>query len=351
MNKNIILLIKTIFIGLLGGVIFNLLLLPLPWMLGSAFSVAIFALSGVNVNIKRNLRAPFVGVTGVWLGSYFQPSIFDDFKVWMISLVILMLYVPFAHFVSYYILSKIRKINKPEAFFIGSPGGLLEMSLGAEECKADAKKVSLIHISRIFLTVMLIPNLLLLFFPGIFVREPIWPNLEGEFLDVIAFTILIPLGYFIGKKLNFPGYQLFGPLIITAIIHVFGFFQLNANIIFLIFAQLIIGSFFGCNMNGVSWKEAGNYLIDAMIVVISLTLSLAPFLFLILLFTSIKTESIILAFAPGGVNEMGLLAVFLNIEPAYVITHHLFRLCTVLILLFFAKKYLYPKFKKIKNLS
>ena len=240
MNQNIIIFSKTIFIGLLGGIIFNVLLLPLPWMLGPAFSVAIFALSGVNVIIKKNLRVPFIGITGVWLGSYFQPSIFNDIKIWMISLFILMLYVPFAHFVSYYILSKIRKINKPEAFFIGSPGGLLEMSLGAEECKADAKKVSLIHICRIFLTVMLIPNLLLLFFPGTFVREPIWPNLEGEFLHPIAFTILIPLGYYIGKKLNFPGYQLFGPLILSAILHIFGFFQLSSNIVFLIFSQLII---------------------------------------------------------------------------------------------------------------
>ena len=351
MNINIRIFTKTIFIGLLGGIIFNLLLLPLPWMLGPSFSVAIFALSGVKVNIKRNLRAPFVGVTGVWLGSYFQPSIFNDFKIWMISLVILILYVPFSHFISYYILIKIRKINKPEAFFIGSPGGLLEMSLGAEECKADAKKVSLVHISRIFLTVMLIPNLLLIFFPGTYVREPIWPNLGGDFLHIIAFIVLIPLGYYIGKKLNFPGYQLFGPLIISAILHVFGFFQLNANIIFLIFSQLIIGSFFGCNMNGVSWKEAGNYLIEALIVVISLTLSLAPFLFVMLLLTSINAVSVVLAFAPGGVNEMGLLAVFLDIEPAYVITHHLFRLCTVLVLLIFAKKYLYPKFKKIKNFS
>ena len=41
------------------------------------------------------------------------------------------------------------------------------MTLGAEECKADAKKVSLIHVSRIFLTVLLIPNLLLLFFQAL----------------------------------------------------------------------------------------------------------------------------------------------------------------------------------------
>ena len=50
---------------------------------------------------------------------------------------------------------------------------------------------------------------------------------------------------------------------------------------------------------------------------------------------SIKTEAGILAFSPGGVNEMGLLAAFLEIVPAYVLTHHLTRLCAVLILLIF----------------
>ena len=109
-------------------------------MLGPAFSVAIFALSGIHVNINRNFRAPFVGVTGVWLGSYFQPNILNDINIWFVSLIFLILYVPSAHLISYYVLVKIRKINKPEAFFIGSPGGLLEMTLGAEECKADAKK-------------------------------------------------------------------------------------------------------------------------------------------------------------------------------------------------------------------
>ena len=56
-------------------------------MLGPAFSVAVFALSGVNVDISRNFRGPFVGLTGVWLGSYFQPSILNDVYIWMISLV------------------------------------------------------------------------------------------------------------------------------------------------------------------------------------------------------------------------------------------------------------------------
>ena len=52
----------------------------------------------------------------------------------------LFLYVIYAHLISYYILVKIRKIDKSEVFFIALPRGLLEMTLGAEECKADAKK-------------------------------------------------------------------------------------------------------------------------------------------------------------------------------------------------------------------
>ncbi len=96
--KNIIILLKTIFIGLLGGIIFNILLLPLPWMLGPAFSVAIFALSGLQVNISRNFRAPFVGFTGVWLGSYFQPNILNDINIWFVSLVFLIFYVPLCTF-------------------------------------------------------------------------------------------------------------------------------------------------------------------------------------------------------------------------------------------------------------
>ena len=344
-------LIKSLFLGLIGGILFNYLLLPLPWMLGPAFSVAIFALWGVNVNVSRNFRIPFIGITGVWLGSYFQPNLLDELNVWFISLGFLIFYVPFAHFISFFILSKIRKLNQPEAFFIGSPGGLLEMTLGAEECKTDSKKVSLVHMTRIFLTVMLVPNLLLLIFPGAFTREPIWPDLEGNFLHILAFIILIPLGTFIGNKVNLPGTQFFGPLIISAILHVSGMFQLNANITFLIISQLIIGSFFGSSMNGLSWKIAGNYVLDALTVVLSLIFSFIPFVIILYFITTIKPEAVILAFTPGGVNEMGLLAAFLNIEPAYVVTHHLFRLCTVLFLLIFAKKFLYPKFKKINKIN
>ena len=338
---------KTLFIGLIGGVCFNILMLPLPWMLGPAFFVAIFALFGSHVNIDPNFRNPFVGIIGVWLGSYFSSSLFLDINNWFPSIILLLVFIPFVHFITYLILHKLRKIKKPDAFFISSPGGLLEMVLGAEECGADGKQVALAHMIRIFLTVMIIPNLILLIFPESYIRLIVWPDLSGSYLDLLIMIIIVPFGLIIGKRLNLPGYRMFGPLMISAILHVTSYVELNAPIASLIIAQIITGSYFGSNMNGIPWKVAKNYIVNAIIVLTCLGIIMLPFVLLVSFITSIRPEALILAYSPGGVNEMGLVAALLKIEPAYVITHHLFRLIIVLIILGFAKKYLYPKFKVI----
>ena len=117
------------------------------------------------------------------------------------------------------------------------------------------------------------------------------------------------------------------------------------SITVVIFSQLVSGSFFGSNFNGLSWKIAGKYIGHSVSVVITLIISLLPFILIVKLISEITPASIFLAFAPGGVNEMGLLSFLLNIEPAFVITHHLFRLSVVVIILGLAQKFLYPKFK------
>ena len=117
------------------------------------------------------------------------------------------------------------------------------------------------------------------------------------------------------------------------------------SITVVIFAQLVSGSFFGSNFNGLSWKIAGKYIGHSFSVVMTLIISLLPFILIVKFISEITPAAIFLAFAPGGVNEMGLLAFLLNIEPAFVITHHLFRLSVVVVILGLAQKFLYPKFK------
>ena len=338
-------IIKTLLIGALGGTIFNVLLFPLPWVLGPAFFVAVFALMGVEVNIPQNLRNPFIGIIGIWLGKSFSSSFFLDFNDWFFSITLLFLYVPFSYLITYLFLNKIRNLGKAESFFMASPGGLLEMVLGAEECGANSKQVGLVHMMRIFLTVFTIPTLILIIFPGSFEREPLWPSLSGSILDCFIIILIIPSGLFFGKIFRIPGRRLFGPLIISAVLHMTETINLNAPVIIFIFAQLMTGSFFGSNMNGLTWRIARQYVGHAITIVISLGICMIPFILIITSIISARPEAIILAYSPGGINEMGLVAATLGIKPAFVITHHLVRLFIVVLLLGFAQKFIYPKLK------
>ena len=92
--KNIKIILRTILIGSFGGIAFNLLLLPLPWVLGPAFFIAIFALFGNEVLIPQQLRNPFIGIIGIWLGQSFSSSVFLEMNEWIISITLLFLYVP-----------------------------------------------------------------------------------------------------------------------------------------------------------------------------------------------------------------------------------------------------------------
>ena len=336
---------RTILIGMLGGATFNILLFPLPWVLGPAFFVAIFALFRVEVNIPQKLRNPFIGIIGIWLGQSFSSSVFVELNDWGISIILLLLYVPFSYLMTYLFLHKIRKLEKAEAFFISSPGGLLEMVLGAEECGANSKLVGLVHMIRIFLTVFTIPTIIFVLFPGSFERESVWPNFEGTLVDCLIILLILPIGLIFGKIFKIPGRRLFGPLIVSAILHITETIDLNAPIIIFIFAQLITGSFFGSNMNGLTWQTAKNYLGHAVGIVISLSMCMIPFIFLITYLIDARPEAIILAYSPGGINEMGLVAATLGIKPAFVITHHLFRLFIVVLILGLAQKFIYPKLK------
>ena len=336
---------RTILIGMLGGAAFNILLFPLPWVLGPAFFVAVFALFKVEVNIPQKLRNPFIGIIGIWLGQSFSSSVFVELNDWGISIILLFLYVPFSYLMTYLFLHKIRKLEKAEAFFISSPGGLLEMVLGAEECGANSKLVGLVHMIRIFLTVFTIPTIIFVLFPGSFERESVWPNFEGSLVDCLIILLILPIGLIFGKIFRIPGRRLFGPLIVSATLHITETIDLNAPIIIFIFAQLITGSFFGSNMNGLTWQTAKNYLGHAVGIVISLSMCMIPFIFLITYLIDARPEAIILAYSPGGINEMGLVAATLGIKPAFVITHHLFRLFIVVLILGLAQKFIYPKLK------
>ena len=70
-NNKLATVVIAITIGTVGGFVFALLKLPLPWMLGAMVFVTVAAVTGVPVLLPFILRQSMVVFIGVLLGSQF----------------------------------------------------------------------------------------------------------------------------------------------------------------------------------------------------------------------------------------------------------------------------------------
>ena len=82
-----------------------------------------------------------------------------------------------------------------------------------------------------------------------------WPSFHGSIVDCFIILVLIPSGIFFGTIIKLPGKRLFGPLILSAVLHMTDVVDLDAPIVIFILAQLMVGSFFGSNMHGLIGKS------------------------------------------------------------------------------------------------
>jgi hypothetical protein len=127
-----------------------------------------------------------------------------------------------------------------------------------------------------------------------------------------------------------PAAYLLGPLAASALVHATGISEFKLPAEFLYMSQLVIGASVGCRFVGVA------SLTIFRIIRVALGMTLI-FLAFTALFAWIAAEvsdygfvPLFLAYAPGGLPEMSLVAIALHIEVAFVAFHHIVRLFMVM---------------------
>ena len=152
------------------------------------------------------------------------------------------------------------------------------------------------------------------------------------------------LGLLLGRIARLPAKWLMGPMLVSAAVHAFGLTEFRPPSEMVNLAQLIIGMTLGCRFAGVPAREILHTL---MISVGSVVLLLGTALISAYLVSRITDESVIsliLAYSPGGLAEMSLVALALHAEVAFVVAHHLVRVFAVLTLA-------QPIFRLLQHLS
>jgi membrane AbrB-like protein len=321
-------------LGAAGGYLFVLIDLPLPWMLGAMSATTVAAIAGLRLRVPAGLRQVMVAVLGIMLGSAFTPEIIGHLHVWVVSLACLLPYAAVAGALNMFYLRRVGGYPLATAYFAGMPGGFNEMVLVGGAYGGDERAIALNHAARILLVVFILPFWFRYF--GAY-DAAARAAADTGLTDLLPVDVLVlagcgVVGTILARALRAPAHHLLGPMVLSAAVHVAGLTASRPPTELIAIAQVVVGASVGCRFAGIAVIQVARALVLAIGGTAILLAVTAVFAAGLHAATGLSAAGLILAFSPGGLAEMSLVALALGLEAAFVSTHHLTRLLIVIML-------------------
>ena len=324
--------------GITGWVFLNINV-PAPFLMGSLFGVWFIggSVKGLqpHLGVARWFHIPVVLGLGVFIGSFFQGDLIARTIAYAPTVIAMMVVTAIVSIIGYLFLTRIRRYEPVTAVLCAIPGGQAEAIVMAREMVEKDYIVALFHLIRVAFVFISTPLLL----AAIEGEDAVQNSNEllstmPEILDLnhsdLASFILIALGGFIlARMIRMPMPHLLGPVLLSAACHAAGLVNIPRIYEFVMLAQLAIGGGVGARLAQVKVAELMVYLKDAAInttMILTLYFTAAMMIAYAL---GITVLEVWLAFVPGGLYEVTLLAVIFGFDIAFIAFHHTIRVIMI----------------------
>jgi uncharacterized protein len=328
----------TLAVGALGALAFRALDFPAPWLTGSMLVVSVGALAGGPLFLPTGLRQGVFLLLGVSMGSGMTPDTAAGVLHWPASLVILAVTVTAMTAASALFLTRGAKWTRPTAFFASVPGALSYVMAMSLRSSADTRLVMMAQMLRVVALVLVLPVLITSALPHTpRIAAAATSSYAGVFGEVMLGGVL---GILL-ETARFPGGMLFGGMLGSSVLHLFGSISGPMPPAILIPCQIITGCLIGQRFVNTDLRFLAKALAPSSIsFLIALSIATAGAVS-VTWALDVPIGQVIVAFAPGGLEAMTILSFILGLDPAFVATHQLARFLGIALLLpLMAKIYL-----------
>ncbi|WP_181706306.1 AbrB family transcriptional regulator [Chthonobacter rhizosphaerae] len=310
-------------IGAAGGAAFAALGLPAAWLSGAMVATGVAALLGLDAKVPARLRDLVYMVLGVSMGAGVTPDILNRMGSWPISLVGLVGTVAAVTLATYGFLRKVAGWDPATAYFGSIPGALSMTLATAEVSKADMRKVALSQSMRLFMLVAVLPGLVTSF------EAPVGASSAGAVVTGLVPLVLLAVAGAVGSVLatlaRMPAGVLIGAFVASSLLHGVGLVEGQLPAAIQLPAFVALGAFLGLRFAGTSLRLViGTIVTGVGAFAVAFAASLAGAVIVAEL-ADIGLGQVLVAFAPGGLEAMVILAFVLGVDPAFVAAHHLAR--------------------------
>ncbi len=333
---------NTFLLAAIGGFLFNILAIPLPWMLGPLSLVVIW-----SQVMKKPVVCPFylrngsLLVIGYMIGKTFSAAAAHQMLVQLPIMLLVTVITLGMSLLLGYLTHRRTGISLSTGLMGSVPGGFSQMVLMSEEIdNTDVSVVSFMHTIRLLSVIFIVPYLATqaAVATGAVVgvqaagatQAPIFAPMPLNALPLLALAFISAL---LAQRFHWPTPFLLGPIFGAALASMSGVNCPSLPSWLTISSQMVVGAYMGAQIqvkNLANWRSLFAYTMLGVLVVIATSLAAAYF---ISYFYGYSNVTAFLSMAPGGVAEMSVTGIALQAELSVIASYQLFRLFFLMLMM------------------
>ena len=318
---------ETLAFAAAGGLTLGLAGVPAGYLSGSILMVAAASLAGRPMLIPLLMMRILLVLIGISLGAVVTPATLNGMATYPLSIAVLFVSMVCISVGGASYLRLVHGWDKLTAYLAAAPGGLSQVMGLAAELDADIRAIAIVQTVRVAIIAVGLPAGLSLF--GLVGRAsrsvggPFNPaRLDELAILVVASTVVSLIAY----RIRFPGGLLFGAMLTSAALHGSGYLHVVMPWWVTNTVMIAFGAVTGSRFAGTPLRMLAHFIgaaFGSFAVAVTITAVFAAGLVGIL---GLPIGEVMIAYAPGAVDAMMLLALALNLDPVYVGAHHLVRI-------------------------
>ncbi len=310
-------------IGAAGGLLCWWLHLPAPWLAGAMIFGVIAIFCGAPLGMPDWLKALSFIFLGIQTGTAVTWDTVERAAQWPLSIAFLAVTVVAVTWACTRFYVRQRGWDGPTALFASLPGALSLVLLLASSTGADMRRVAIAQCIRLFFLVGALPSLILWLSPPDMLHAP--PPVIGSVSDLALLIAVSAAAGFGLERLHVPAGLILGPMLASAGLELGGVVNGAAPNSILIPANVVLGVMIAARFKGFTFAEFRAALREGFSgFVIALAIAMAG-AGITTLVAGLPFALTLLAFSPGGLDAMTIMAFSLDLDPAYVGAHQMAR--------------------------
>jgi membrane AbrB-like protein len=310
-------------IGTAGGLVCWFFDIPAPWLAGSMIFGVVAIFSGVRIGMPDWLKALSFIFLGIQTGTSVTWDTVDRAAHWPLSIAFLGLTVIAVTWSCTWYYMRRSRWDGATALFASLPGALSLVLLLASTTNADMRRVTIAQCIRLFFLVAALPSVIAWLSPP----EPLHANqaVIGSGLELAIVVAVSSVAGYALERLKVPAGLMLGPMLASAGLELSGTVNGAAPYAFLVPANIILGVMIASRFTGFTIEEFLAALKDGFSgFIIALVIAIAG-AGITSAVAGLPLALTLLAFSPGGLDAMTIMAFALDLDPAYVGAHQMAR--------------------------